>query len=454
MRALFLNEPDAHRKLHLLDEYITNRQRADYVYMYPPRQAYRRIDECINRAGELALSSANMIENVYLHVPFCRQICNYCNLYAIAVKDDSPRINNYIESLKNEMEWFGTFDVPLRLSTLYVGGGTPSMLSTEQLSAIIEVVTSKLDISTDNIRELALEVAPDTVDHKKLTSLRSIGFNRVNLGVQTTSSSGLVSIGRKYSNRTAMESVEHAMNANFDNVCADLIYGLPGQSLADWKASIDSLLSLGVPTICVYPLTLRPGTGYSRTLGSVAPENDEQYSKYRLARDACIERGYVQETHVRFSLSGDGYLQKKNHWAGESIVGFGAGARSYLGTVDVQNAYSIAPRHAALHRYQMGFERTPWEAGFVLDKAEQIRKKIILGLNRIDDKAMISNFGCSVSEFDNIVFEGLSDRGLISETDGTVGLTRKGVEFRDLIVQLYFSEEVNQAISEFCYVGG
>ena len=160
--------------------------------------------------------------------------------------------------------------------------------------------------------------------------MRDIGITRVNLGLQTTSDEGLHRIGRRHGFVLARKSIENAIASGFKNVCVDLIYGLPEQSDSDWRNIVLDVLELRPPTICAYPLTLRPNTGFARK--GMTLIGSQQYSKYEIALQLLGEAGYAQETHVRYIIPGvGGYRQKENHWAGQDIIGIWSGCcRGYL----------------------------------------------------------------------------------------------------------------------------
>src|SRR6476469_785140 len=297
-----------------LEKAIAQPVNGDYVYMYPPRQAYSTSAwRDLRSAIECSLASTDDQQlNLYVHFPFCRQICKFCNLYSVATI--GSQFSDYVELVESELASWAKYTSQRTVDTVYLGGGTPSLLPPQDLDRVVTTIHRLWSFDRTAVPEIALEVAPDTVDLKRLCELRSIGINRINLGLQTTSDRGLHAIGRRHGYEPARRSIDAALNAGFLNVCVDLIYGLPGQSLQDWDSSLEDVLEFCPQTVCAYPLTLRPNTGFARH--NLVLDGGEQYAKYDLALQLLTSRGYVQETHVRYSLPGGGYRQKRNHWAG------------------------------------------------------------------------------------------------------------------------------------------
>jgi oxygen-independent coproporphyrinogen-3 oxidase len=242
------------------------------------------------------------------------------------------------------------------------------------------------------------------------------------------------------------------MTCGFANICIDLIYGLPGQSVEDWRAIVADVRSFGAPTICAYPLTLRPGTGFAHK--TITLSGADQYRKYEIARDLLCADGYVQETHVRYVVPArGGYRQKRNHWEGQDILGVGAGARGYLRDCDYRNGYSINRRRNALEAYYARETTEGWAAtsGFHLGKDERMRRQVILGLLDLDRDRFRADFGDDVLDIFGEQISYLEELKLLAVESDRVRLTHSGRKYRDLLVQLFFSPEVWKRIADFDY---
>lgn len=426
--------------------------RCDYVYAYPPRQAYRPLEPGFDTGQTIRAGiTRDPRLNLYVHFPFCSQVCSFCNLYA-TVPGRSEAFEGYVELLETEIEMRAPLLAGSVVRSVYFGGGTPSLLSAELLERVLLALQKKLGFRLSDIDEVAIEVAPDTATTKHLAGLRSIGLNRVNLGLQTTSATELHSIGRRYEVPMNERAVEAALGTGFDNVCVDLIYGLPGQDDDAWLASLNWVADRRPETVCAYPLTVRAGTRYGMTGHEVDPRR--QYLRYDTADRILRENGYLQETHVRWVLPGrGGYKQKQYHWACENLIGFGAGARSYLWGADLRNGYSLRPRKAALRQYEQRIREglDPVVDGFVMDDDERMRKMAILGLADLDGDLFHEVHG---QRFDDVFaseLATLTGLRLVENRGNGFALTEKGIRHRDVIVQMFFSGRVLGLVRDYDY---
>jgi oxygen-independent coproporphyrinogen III oxidase len=433
---------------------IHDQVQGDYIYMYPPRQAYHPISrdwlEGLIKSS-LERTAAQPL-NLYLHFPFCRQICGFCNLYSVVARPGEP-FAEYVDVLGREMRRYAHLTTGRQIDTIYLGGGTPSILPARELDRCLSHVESAFRTNRSRVAEVAIEVAPDTVDLAKLREFADIGIKRINLGLQTTSDTGLHDIGRRHGFASASQVIHDAMTCGFDNVCIDLIYGLPGQSVDDWRAIVEDVQAFGAPTICAYPLTLRPGTGFAHK--TITLSGADQYRKYEIARDLLCAAGYVQETHVRYVVPArGGYRQKRNHWAGQDILGVGAGARGYLRDCDYRNGYSIRRRRTALEAYYAHETSEGWTAtsGFYLAKDERMRRRVILGLLDLDRDWFRAEFGADVLDIFGEQISHLADLELLAVESDRMWLTESGRKYRDLLVQMFFSREVWKRIADFDYM--
>jgi oxygen-independent coproporphyrinogen III oxidase len=433
----------------------TNQHHGDYIYMYPPRQAYRKFvpSEREKLAGWITSSLAHSdLLNVYLHVPFCKQICSFCNLYTTRA-DGNTDLHDYAELLRREASMCARRMDRKTLQTIYLGGGTPSLLDPRDVGSIIECVTALFGApGSPSPKEVAIEVAPETVDATKLRALRSAGINRINLGMQSTVPQEVAHLGRRRHASHTYQLVEEALDMGFSNVCVDLIYGLEYQTDESWERSLRDVIRLSPPTVCAYALTSRPYTGYQRRgFGGVEP--GALHRRYEVADQLLTEAGYTQETHVRWVKSGGGYLQKEYHWGMQNLLGLGAGARSYLWYVDTRNGYSIGSRGAALEDYARAISDDALGIvdGFAMSEDERIRKAIVLGLIDLDRQWFRALFGCDPVETFPNEFGTLERLELCTIRPERIKLTRRGRKYRDTIVQLFFSRAVRARLDSFLY---
>ena len=435
-----------------LERLLAEPAAADYVYMYPPRQAYGPVD-----GNELDIAIARSLArpgafDLYLHFPFCRQICSFCNLYAVVARERGV-FERYVDALLHEAQTYAPLLLGKPVDTVYLGGGTPSQLPADLIAALLTGMERLYGFDRREVPEVALEVAPDTVDPDRLAAFRAVGINRVNLGVQTGDALEMRLIGRRHDGELPLAAASAALEAGFDNVCVDLIYGLAGQTEQSWRESVNRVIELGPPTVCAYALTLRPRTGYAAR-GYASLDHREQLKRYDYVHHALVAAGYAQQTHVRWARGPNGgYRQKANHWALSNIVGLGAGARGYLWECDYRNGYSVRHRMPVLTEWfrrveANGHGRTD---GFVMDHDERVRKATILGLHQLDRPRFASMLGCDVTERFGPELAALAALRLVEIDSDSVTLTEEGMRHRDVLVQAFFSSRVRANLAAFDY---
>ena len=289
--------------LSSLDRAMGEGEYSDYIYMYPPRQAYRKLEQDLPSLSSLAKDSfhANRDVNLYVHVPFCAQICRFCNLYTTAVHNKGIYAR-YVDRVVGEVITYldaGIIPNEPCWRTLYLGGGTPSALPLDLLERLMSAL--RREFAIHQVEETAIEVSPETVSGTYLEGLRSLGFDRVSMGLQTTSPAEIRSIGRSYPIGKQAEVAAAAISLGFRNLCLDLIFGLPGQDERSWSQSLASVIGMRPHTICCYQWTSRPNTGFGR-MGMQRISGPDMRRLYRTACNDLAAAGYVQETHVRWVL--------------------------------------------------------------------------------------------------------------------------------------------------------
>lgn len=450
MKLLYLNCLNKKQKF---EQCISDNICGDYIYDYPPRQSYRKLESDIWNNIKYSLDKSNEI-NLYFHFPFCRQICAFCNLFTI--NDIScERFDEYFNALYRELDFYEPYLIGKKINTLYLGGGTPSWIPSEYFKKLFNVIEKKFDANIKNIDEVSIELSPETAKITHIKEYYNIGINRINIGVQAVDNEELSCIGRKYNEKEIFTALENVMSIGFKNVCVDLIYGLEGQTMESWKQSLSCVEKYLPQTICPYPLTLRSKTGFDKH-GYIDIDGQLQYEKYEYARNFLLSCGYEQETHVRYKLknSQGGYIQKENHWKQQNILGLGAGARSYLYNINYRNGYSIVNRNKAYNLYLNMVEKKSNGIvdGFIMDNDEIIRKYIILSLNNLDVTEFKKKFEVSPYELFPEEFDILFENNIIVEMDSKLSFTKKGIMYRDIAVQLFFSDKINKLIAEHSYI--
>ena len=262
------------------------------------------------------------MKGLYIHVPFCARKCAYCDFYSLAGRDESRE--GYIEAVLHEASTY----TGKSFQTLYLGGGTPSLLGVNLLKRLVTGLKEKFDLS--GLEETTIEVNPDSATQSFLKAARKAGINRISIGVQSLADYELKSAGRIHSTAQALEAVRLAKEAGFEAISADLIAGLPGQNWSSLKESLKTLAGLGVGHISLYCLSLEEGTPMAIDPPKELPSEDEQAVLFDQARTYLKEPGFTHYEISNFALPGQECRHNLNYWHGGEYVGLGPAASSHL----------------------------------------------------------------------------------------------------------------------------
>lgn len=264
-----------------------------------------------------------MTKSLYIHIPFCIKKCNYCDFYSGSF-DDATRAA-YVKKLAEEIKKWGRLNT-CPIDTIYFGGGTPSLLSPDELETIMSAIRSSF-VVTDNA-EITAEVNPGD-DYDFLRAAYSLGFTRISLGVQSADDNELKMLGRRHSFSDAIQTVEFIKKLGISNISADIMIGLPYSTLATLKKSIGGVLSLKTQHISSYILKLEDGTPMAQT-GVRLPSEDNVADQYLYMCDAFQEAGYHHYEISNFSLDGFHSRHNNKYWQCEEYIGIGPGAHSFI----------------------------------------------------------------------------------------------------------------------------
>jgi len=271
------------------------------------------------------------LAGIYVHIPFCEKRCYYCDFYSVANKN---KINDFIEALISEIKLKQGFfhNNNEAIKTIYFGGGTPSVLSTGQLEIILNEIAKFFDIS--EVVECTIEVNPDDINAEYVKGLKSIGFNRVSIGIQSFDNGLLKLMNRRHSKEDAIKAVYEFYNAGINNISVDLIYGLPGTDEIYWENTLLEAFKLPMVHLSAYCLSYEEGTvfynWYQRNKIQQIPE-EMQWKQYQLLHEISMNNGF--EHYEISNLSKPGYKSKHNssYWQGVSYLGLGPAAHSFNG---------------------------------------------------------------------------------------------------------------------------
>ena len=268
---------------------------------------------------------------LYIHIPFCKAKCAYCDFYSLAHSEE--KMDAYTAALLRHLEEVAPRAAGMQVDTVYFGGGTPSYLGAARLCRILQTVLRRYDVARD--AEITLEANPDSAgDWKELRRLRRAGFNRLSLGVQSTDDDLLRRIGRVHTYEQVQQAVKAARQAKFTNLSLDLIYGLPGQTMEDWQRTLADAVALGPEHLSCYGLKLEEGTPlWQQRQTLTLPDDDAQADMYLYTVAALGEMGYEQYEISNFAKPGKASRHNLKYWNMEEYAGFGPGAHSDFGGV-------------------------------------------------------------------------------------------------------------------------
>lgn len=271
---------------------------------------------------------------IYIHIPFCRQACSYCNFhFSVSRRQQGVLVESLLKEIRMSCDFFdqqSPAGEAIPLNTIYVGGGTPSLLPVSDIIRIFEALSAHY--AFDHNTEISLEANPDDLSREKLKALRQTPVNRLSIGVQSFHLPDLRYMNRLHTPQQAVGSLHEAMAAGFDNLTVDLIYGTPTLSDALWEENLMQLIGLGIPHISAYALTVEEKTPlhYLIRKGRAAPVEDEQTARqYRMMLPLMESRGYAHYEVSSFGLPGRFSRHNLAYWTGRPYLGIGPSAHSY-----------------------------------------------------------------------------------------------------------------------------
>ncbi len=381
-----------------------------------------------------------MARGVYIHIPFCHQICNYCDFNKFYVKNQP--VDAYIEMLGKEME-LATKKYPesfQQIETVFLGGGTPTALSTQQIERLLELIRTY--IMTDNVTEFTSEANPDELSVAKMQALFDGGVNRLSMGVQSFEQELLKKIGRTHSNNHVYETIALAKKVGFRNISVDLMYGLPGQTMAQWKDTLEKAFALDIPHYSAYSLIVEPKTIFYNqyTKGKLhLPTEDLEADMYDVLMSQMAAHGLQQYEISNFAHTGFSSKHNKIYWENDEYAGFGAGAHGYLAGVRYTN-------HGPLKKYMDAINagELPIVYEHIVAGKEKREEQMFLGLRKtegIRHSIYEEKFKESMHRSYSHVIEKLVLEGLLEHDTKGIRLTRKGRFVGNEVFQQFLLED-------------
>ena len=365
---------------------------------------------------------------VYVHIPFCKQKCYYCDFISYCNKDNL--IEDYVKAVKKEIRMQ---NIQSQITTVYIGGGTPSYIDSKYIVEIIDEIKKK---NLSKRPEITIEVNPGTVTKEKLKDYKKCGINRLSIGLQSTQDEILKEIGRIHNFEQFLETYQMARKVGFKNINVDLILGIPNQRIKDLKDSLEKIIELQPEHISVYSLIVEDGTPIANKIekGEMElPDEDTERNMYWYVKNTLELNGYIHYEISNFAKKGRESKHNMNCWKQNQYFGFGVAAHSYRDITRYSNTEKIEEYIKNVMTERLDRNRIIHE---IQKEYDAEKEYMLLGLRKIA--------GVNISEFklkfgDNPIYlfrnelKKLTDEGLIIVDEDFIRLTNKGIDLANLV---------------------
>ncbi|MEN1969347.1 radical SAM family heme chaperone HemW [Lentibacillus sp. N15] len=377
------------------------------------------------------------IQSVYIHIPFCQQICHYCDFTKFFYNENQA--NQYLEALANEIN----VQVPGKhnpVKTIFIGGGTPTALNLQQLRKLLGLVNEKFDVA--NCEEFTIEANPGDFDTEKIKLLRDYGVQRVSLGVQVFDDNMLVEIGRLHKVSDVYQTIDLLHQHGFANISIDLIYALPTQTLEDFRHTLDEAVQFQLPHYSTYALQIEPKTVFYQRYhkGKLhRPPQETEVAMYELLRQTMQQNGLVQYEISNFAKPGFESQHNLTYWNNNYYYGFGAGAHGYLPGKRTGN---IRPLPAYVK--QALLDGKPILNTETIGIKEQIEEEMFLGLRKlagVSKQIFQEKFGFPLDTLYQSEMTLLKQKGWLHDDGYVVRLTDQGLLFGNEVFEKFLLED-------------
>jgi len=364
---------------------------------------------------------------VYVHIPFCTNKCYYCDFNSY-VHRGQP-VDDYLAALRREMALIVSDEPPGPIRSVYIGGGTPTVLTPEQLARLLADIRTYFP-QWEKDCEVTVEANPGTVDAAKLAALRDGGVNRLSIGAQSFDPVLLQRLGRIHRPEDTLASVETARRAGFENISIDLMFGLPGQTLDSFRETLRQALALNLPHYSLYSLIIEENTPFFTWYEQgrlQLPEEEDEVAMYLLAMDEMEKAGYDHYEISNFSWPGWASRHNLTYWRNEEYYGIGAGAHGYIRQQRYENVRGIGDYIRRLHQGER-----PVADEHLVSRQEAMENFMMLGLRMlhgVDREQFHRQFGLSIHEAFPGVLPRLEKEELLVHDGQYLRLTRRGLLF-------------------------
>ena len=370
--------------------------------------------------------------SAYVHIPFCTQICYYCDFSKVFIKNQP--VDAYLEHLIQETR---SYEIG-KLRTLYIGGGTPTALSAQQLSYLLTELPKVMNLS--EVEEFTIEANPGDLDPDKIAVLKDSQVNRVSLGVQTFDNKMLKKIGRSHQEQDIYDNIRHLKQAGFDNISIDLIYALPGQTMDQVKENVAKAIDLDIPHMSLYSLILENHTVFMNRMrrGKLPlPKEELEAEMFEYIIEELEKAGFEHYEISNFSKPGFESRHNLVYWDNAEYYGLGAGASGYVDGIRYKN-------HGPIRHYLEAVEAVKaliTEEHLTLE--EKMEEELFLGLRKktgVSKARFEEKFGVSFDQRYGQVVASLTEQGLLVPDDKQVRMTKRGLFLGDTVAEKFILE--------------
>ncbi|VAX30919.1 Hypothetical radical SAM family enzyme in heat shock gene cluster, similarity with CPO of BS HemN-type [hydrothermal vent metagenome] len=369
---------------------------------------------------------------LYIHIPYCLHKCGYCDFNSHKINPEE--MDSYVAALLLEMEHYSrNLTKDKQIVTIFLGGGTPTTLDIHLLEEILQTIRNRFDVSDDC--EITFEANPATVSLEPLQKMRTAGYNRISIGVQSFHEPELKLLDRIHSEDEIHMTVDRAREAGFDNLSLDLMFALPGQTMASWEDNLQQALSKNPEHLSTYNLTIEPETAFHtlQAKGKLTlPPDDNQLEFYKKSIQTLTEAGYQHYEISNFCKSGKECQHNLIYWNNGDTLGLGAGASSFLGGIRFKN-YNLPARYIR----EIEATNTAVEFREQLKPSQAMGETLMLGLRLregMNIRPFEERFQTSFHETYDQVISSLTEKNLITLNNNRIALSAKGLFLADTVI--------------------
>jgi oxygen-independent coproporphyrinogen-3 oxidase len=370
---------------------------------------------------------------IYIHIPFCKQKCNYCDFYSIKWDDESE--NKYIEAVISEINSYkDKFYDNYIVDTLFFGGGTPTIIKPENLGKIVDSLRGVIEI--DKCSEISMEANPNTLTSEKLRKYKNIGINRLSIGIQSLNDEILKKIGRIHNSTEALEAIDRAKNTGFENINSDIMFNIPGQTVYDIEDAVTKIIEKGVKHISFYSLKLEKGTpmySLEKNKKIIMPDEDIEREMYYAGRNVMGKNNLFQYEISNFAVNGFECRHNLKYWNQDEYIGLGPSAHSFMDNIRYSNPSDL--KYYCDNINSSKFERIIHEK---LEKNDLMFEYIMLRL-RLTEGLNINEFNYKFSQEFKEMYKTkinfLMKNNLLEINNDFIRLTNKGMDISNYVIE-------------------